>query len=152
MGKIDDALARTAGQRVYFDTNAFVYFLDRHPEYFDLVAPFIEAAANGTLLGVTGDAAVAETLVKPYQLDNLPLVASIKAFFHAKDFLSILPHDGETFDLAAQFRARLGMKFIDALHYATAVRAGCKFLLTNDAGIRSTPALEVLSIKELASP
>jgi len=73
MGKIDDALARTAGQRVYFDTNAFVYFLDRHPEYFGLVAPFIEAAANGSLLGVTGDAAVAETLVKPYQLDNLSM-------------------------------------------------------------------------------
>jgi predicted nucleic acid-binding protein len=152
MGKIDDALTRTAGKRVYFDTNAFVYFLDRHPEYFGLVAPFIEAAAHGALFGITGDAAVAETLVKPYQLDNLPLVASIKAFFHAGDFLSIRPHDSETFDLAAQFRARLGMKFIDALHYATAVRAGCQFLLTNDAGIRSTPALEVLSIKALASP
>lgn len=149
MGKIDDALARATGQRVYFDTNAFVYFLDRNPEYFGAVAPFIEATANGTIIGLTGDAAVAETLVKPYQLDNLPLVAEIKAFFHAENFLTILCHDGETFDLAAQFRARLGMKFIDALHYATAVRAGCKYILTNDKGIRTSSALEVLSIRAL---
>ncbi len=149
MGKVDDALNRAAGQKVYFDTNAFVYFLDRNRDYFDTVAPFIEATAKGTIIGLTGDAAVAETLVKPYQLENLPLVAGIKAFFHAENFLAILCHDSETFDLAAQFRARLGMKFIDALHYATAVRAGCKFILTNDKGIRTRPTLEVLSIREM---
>lgn len=150
MGKIDDAIARMAGHRVYLDTNVFVYFLDRNPDYFPVVAPIIEAIESGLIIGYTGDAAIAETLVKPYQTDNLALAASFKAFFRTEDFLSIQPHDAETFDLAAQLRAKRGLKFIDALHYATAIQAGCKFFVTNDGGIQSSDALEVVSVKILA--
>jgi predicted nucleic acid-binding protein len=149
MGKIDEAVARMAGHRVYLDTNVFVYFLDRNPDYFPVVAPIIEAIESGLIIGYTGDAAIAETLVKPYQTDNLVLAASFKAFFRTEDFLSIQPHDAETFDLAAQLRAKRGLKFIDALHYATAIQAGCKFFVTNDGGIQSSDVLEVVSVKIL---
>ena len=138
------------GHRVYLDTNVFVYFLDRNPDYFSVVAPIIEAIESGLIIGYTGDAAIAETLVKPYQTDNLALAASFKAFFRTEDFLSIQPHDAETFDLAAQLRAKRGLKFIDALHYATAIQAGCKFFVTNDGGIQSSDVLEVVSVKILA--
>lgn len=150
MGKIADAIARMAGHRVYLDTNVFVYFLDRNPNYFPVVAPIIEAIESGLIIGYTGDAAIAETLVKPYQTDNLALAASFKAFFRTEDFLSIQPHDAETFDLAAQLRAKRGLKFIDALHCATAIQAGCKFFVTNDGGIQSSDVLEVVSVKTLA--
>jgi len=150
MGKIDDAIARMAGHRVYLDTNVFVYFLDRNPDYFPVVAPIIEAIDSGVIIGHTGDTAIAETLVKPYQTGNLALVASFKAFFSTEDFLSIQPHDAETFDLAAQLRAKRGLKFIDALHCATAIHAGCKFLVTNDNGIQSSDDLEVIFVKMLA--
>lgn len=150
MGKIDDAIARMAGHRVYLDTNVFVYFLDRNPDYFPVVAPIIEAIESGLIIGYTGDAAIAETLVKPYQTDNLALAASFKAFFRTEDFLSIQPHDAETFDLAAQLRAKRGLKFIDALHCATAIQAGCKFFVTNDGGIQSSDVLDVVSVKILA--
>lgn len=147
MGKIGEAVARMNGHRVYLDTNVFVYFLDRNPDYFPVVAPIIEAIESGLIIGYTGDAAIAETLVKPYQTDNLALAASFKAFFRTEDFLSIQPHDAETFDLAAQLRAKRGLKFIDALHYATAIQAGCKFFVTNDDGIQSSDVLEVVSVK-----
>ena len=149
MGKIDDEIARMAGHRVYLDTNVFVYFLDRNPDYFSVVAPIIEAIDSGLIIGYTGDAAIAETLVKPYQTGNPALVASFKAFFSMEDFLSIQPHDAGIFDLAAQLRAKRGLKFIDALHYATAIQAGCKFFLTNDGGIQSSDVLEVISVKIL---
>ena len=150
MGKVDAAIARMAGHRVYLDTNVFVYFLDRSPDYFPVVAPIIEAIESGLIIGYTGDAAIAETLVKPYQTGNLALAASFKAFFRTEDFLSIQPHDAEAFDLAAQLRSKRGLKFIDALHYATAIQAGCKFFVTNDGGIQSSDVLEVVSVKILA--
>lgn len=71
-------------------------------------------------------------------------------FFSLENFLSIQPHDAETFDLAAQLRAGRGMKFIDALHYATAIRSGCKFFITYNGGIQSSDALEVVVVKNLA--
>lgn len=149
MGKIDDALTRMAGHRVYVDTNIFVYFLNRSPGFFAVVAPILQAIETGTLIGFTGDAALAEILVKPYQSDNLGLAASIKTFFRTEGFLTILPHDAETFDLTAQLRAKQGMKFIDALHCATAIRAGCKFFVTNDTSICTNDVLEVVQLKSL---
>lgn len=149
MGKIEEAIARMAGHRVYLDTNIFVYFLDRNPDYFPVVAPIIEAVDSGVIIGHTGDAAIAETLVKPYQTGNQSLVANFKAFFSTEDFLSICPHDAGAFDLAAQLRATRGLKFIDALHYATAIRAGCKFFVTNDGGIQSSDVLEVILVNKL---
>ena len=149
MGTIADTLNRLHGNRVYLDTNVFIYFLDRNPDYFPLVASIIEAVESGLILGCTGEAAIAEILVKPYQSGNLELVANIKAFFRMEDFLSICPHDAETFDLASQLRAKYNQKFIDAMHYATAIRAGCKFIITNDSGIKSNDFLEVILLSAL---
>ena len=149
MGKVDEAITSMIGHRVYLDTNIFVYFLDRNPDFFDVVKPLIQAIDSGKIIGVTGDAAVAETLVKPYQTGSLELVASIREFFRTEGFLSILPHDGETFDLAAQLRGKRGMKFIDALHYATAILAGCTFFITNDLNIQSDKIIQIISVNEL---
>lgn len=149
MGKVDDAIAHMKGHRVYLDTSIFIYFLDRNPDFFDVVGPLIQVIDSGKIIGVTGDVAVAETLVKPYQTGNLELVANIREFFRTESFLSIQPHDGETFDLAAQLRAKRGMKFIDALHYATAILSGCSFFITNDLKIQSDETIQIISVNEL---
>ena len=149
MGTIKDTLDRLQGHQVYLDSNVFIYFLDRNPDFFPLVEPVIEAVASGLIIGCTGDAVIAEILVKHYQSGNLSLIASIKAFFRTENFLSIYSHDAETFDLAAQLRAKYNQKFIDALHYATAIRAGCSCIITNDSGIKSNDLLDVVHLSTL---
>ncbi len=86
MGTIAEILKRLQGHKVYLDTNVFIYFLDRNPDYFRLVAPIIEAVESGLIIACTGDVTIAEILVKPYQSVNLELVASIKAFFRMPGF------------------------------------------------------------------
>lgn len=149
MGKIAGVLNKLAGQHVYLDTNLFIYFLDQNKEFFPVASAIFEAIELGRFIAYTGDITVAETLVKPYQTDNILLVATFKEFFYADDFLSIKSHDSDTFNLCAKIRAKYGMKFADSLHYATAIKAGCKFFITNDTGIRSTDSLEVILIKDL---
>lgn len=131
------------------DTNIFIYFLEQSDDYYESVAPIIEACEAGKFFGYTGDVAIAETMIQPYREDNLTLVANFKAFFATESFLSIQSHDAVIFDLAAQLRAKRGMKFIDALHYATALKAGCSFFLSNDAGIKSDSLMEVIAINTL---
>ena len=67
-------------------------------------------------------------------------------FQNAPDIQS---HDAQIFDLTAQLRAKRGLKFIDALHCATAIQAGCKFFVTNDGGIQSSDDLEVIVVRAL---
>ena len=150
MDKVSDALARIQGQRVYIDTNIFIYFFERHERYFDYVLPFFQAFNEGTSLAYTGDAAVAETLYKPYQISDALRVSEFKEFFNNDEFITVLPHTKKVFELAAELSPKRGMKLIDALHYATAALAGCKFILTNDNGFTSSEGIEIIHLEALA--
>ena len=149
MGKIAAALSRMRGQRVYIDANYFIYFLARHEIYFEAAASVMRACDAGEIIGMTGDAVIAELLVKPYRNDDTVAIAGIKQLFAREYFIERLTHDFATFDLAAEIRAKQGGKLIDALHYATALKGGCRFFLSNDHGFKSTGRMEVVSIGSL---
>jgi len=149
MDKIKEICTRIQGQRVYVDTNIFVYFLECNVHYFDLVVPFFEQFDAGLSLAFAGDATLAETLYKPYQLDDAVRVSEIKSFFSNEELVTVLPHTTKVFELAGELGVKRAMKLIDALHYATAVLAGCKFLLTNDSGFVSSQEIEIISLQNL---
>lgn len=150
MGKVTELLTKLAGQHVYIDTNLFIYFLENNPKYFEVATEILTAVEAGNFIAYTGDAAVTEVLVKPYQEDNLLLVAKFKAFFALDDFIAVKPHTTDAFNLCAEIRGKYGVKFVDALHYATALQAGCKFLITNDKRFRTvTGGLEIIAIEDL---
>ena len=137
-------LEQMAGQRVYIDTNVFIYFLSRHPTYFEASASVINACAQSNMFGFTGDAAVAEVMVAAYKNADPTLVTRFKLFFSQKNFLTIATHDAQTFDAAAQLVAVGGVKFIDALHMATAVQNQCAYFVTNDKGIKSPSRANIM--------
>jgi predicted nucleic acid-binding protein len=149
MGKVGALLARLAGERVYIDSNIFVYFLERHPLFFPVVAPVFAAIQAGSVTGLTGDAVVAEVMVGPYRSGSPAVIADVKSFFNTSGSFIILRHGPDEFDLAAQLRASHGMKFADALHVATASRAACRAMLTNDDGIRPAGAMEIVGLRQL---
>jgi predicted nucleic acid-binding protein len=149
MDKITHTLSRVRGQRVYVDTNVFIYFLERHDRYFESVVPFFQLFNDGLSLAYTGDAVVAETLYKPYQVNDTLRVSEFKEFFNNDEFITVLPHTKKVFELAAELSPKRGMKLIDALHYATAALAVCKFILTNDQGFTSSDSMEVILLDDL---
>lgn len=139
MGKIDPLLEKFSGQLVYIDTHLFIYFLDQNTGFFPISAKILEAVEEGTFFAFTGDIAIAEALVKPYKINDISLISSFKSFFFTDNFLSIVSHNSDTFDLCSPIRATYNMKFADALHYATAIKSGCKFFITNDKGESNQP-------------
>lgn len=149
MGKVAALLARMRGQRVYIDANFLIYFFDKRPPYFDLVAPLFVACDRGEFFGFTGDAAVAEVMVHPYRSLSAAEIARGKAVFTRENFITVLRHDATAFATAAQVRAASAMKMIDALHYSTALQAGCRILLTNDGDFKPSSQLEVVSVRSL---
>ena len=56
-------------------------FLERHERYFDVVVAFFQLFDEGASLAYTGDAAVAETLYQPYQVDDVVRVSEFRSFF-----------------------------------------------------------------------
>lgn len=143
------SLEQLKGQRVYIDTNIFIYFLDGQEPFLTMVYPFLEALINGEIIGYTGDAVIAETMVQPYKLGNIAMIEQFKAFFAQDDFLTILPHDDKAFDLAAKLSGTKGMKLVDSLHMATALQAGCDYLITHDKGIKPVDGIRIVQLSTL---
>lgn len=54
----------------------------------------------------------------------------------------VLAHDRAVFRRAAELRALLRLRFIDALHLATAVEGGCRFFVTNDRDFKAIEGIE----------
>lgn len=151
MDAIARVLARMRGQRIYIDTNYFVYFLTRHPAGFEAAAAVLQACDAGEMIGMTGDAVIAELLVKPYRDDDTAAAAGIRQLFAREHFIQRLSHDAASFELAAEIRGKQGGKLMDALHYATALRGGCRYLLSNDYGFKSTDRLTVLRLRDFGA-
>lgn len=152
MTKLTAAIARMAGHRVYIDTNIFIFFLEQDQVFFPLVAPVIQACAQRSILGVTGELVMAEVMVHPYRRGDAALVAQFKSFFTRKNFLTIAAHEARFFDEAAMIAGQARLKLIDAIHYRTAVQAGCEFFLTHDHdfdGVASGRGVEVVRLDAL---
>jgi predicted nucleic acid-binding protein len=145
---INDLLAMLAGHRMYIDTNAFIFFLDRHAKYFPVVAPIFEACFKQKIFAITGGLAVAEVMIHPYRNGDAVLVASIKNFFSQKNFLTVTEHGNDLLDMAAMLAGQRKMKLIDAIHVTTAQKNGCTYFLTNDHGIKSSDALKVIQLED----
>jgi predicted nucleic acid-binding protein len=152
MDTLAAVLARIRGARVYFDSNCLIYFFEKREPYFTMVSALFRACDRGESFGFTGDAAVAELMVHPYRTKSPADIARAKAFFARSKLLSVVSHDATIFDTAAQLRASMGIKLIDALHAATALQNQCSFLVTNDKdfnALESSAALGVIRLADL---
>lgn len=137
------------GQCVYIDANIFIYFLDGQAPFISMVTPLLEAVLEGEVIGFTGDAVLAEVMVHPYKFGNLATIEQFKAFFAQDDFLTVLPHDSKAFDLASQLSGTKGIKLVDSLHMATALQAGCTFMITHDKGMKPVDGIRIIQLSEI---
>ena len=150
MGTIATMIAAMRGARVYFDTNIFVYFLQHDERFIKQCLPFFAAVENAEIIGVSGDIAIAELLVKPMRDNDIVNIEKIKSIFSNDGFFQPISHDRETLELAAHLRATKNLKMIDAIHVATAMRAKCSHFITHDGQIyKNTKGIEVIDISKL---
>lgn len=123
------------GKRIYFDSNPFIYFLEKDETFFDSVLPFFRQLANEQLIGVTSDLVLAELLVKPFRENDLVNVNNIKNLLLNPNYFEMRAHNRDAFEYASRIRAAQRLKMPDALHVATAILSDCDYFLTLDAQI-----------------
>ena len=141
-------LTRLRGCKVYFDTNIFIYVLNNTADYAQPCLALLQACADRQLIGLTGDATLAELLVKPLQANDASGVAAVRELLVTDGSIALLCHDRAAFEHAAHFRAKHGMKMLDALHLATALQGGAACLITNDRKFPRLAGLECLSLSD----
>lgn len=144
MGLIDDLVGGPVG----LDTAVFIYFIEEHPLYLPLAESLFAALNEERLVGVTSTVTLLETLVVPIRAGEIGIAAEYKRFLSHSRGLHLLDLDRDLVRLAAEIRARGGLKTPDALQIAAALMAGCSSFVTNDRKIPPIEGLRVLQLRD----
>ncbi len=142
-------LTALVGKRLYLDANLFIYALESMEPWASTLRTLFSALDRGECTAVTSELTVAECLVKPLELGRQELVQTYLEAIQTRRELDVRPVDREVLIEAARLRAAARVRLPDAIHAATALRAGCETLLTNDPDFRAIPGFATLLLSDL---
>jgi predicted nucleic acid-binding protein len=123
--------------KVYLDACAAIFFVERHPQHFDLLMQrlFLPSGALAVQV-VLSELLRMECRLKPLRENDQPLLERYDAFFGTAGHLWAALDRG-VFDLATRLRAEHRLKTPDALHLAAALQSGCDELWTHDSRLQA---------------
>jgi predicted nucleic acid-binding protein len=135
--------------RLGFDTSPVIYFVEANPRYDALVTETFQRVADGRLAGITTTVTLLEVLVVPLRQKNVRLQAEYRdLLLHSDNFMTLNITSGIA-EIAADLRARYGLKTPDALQIGCAMDSGCEAFLCNDLTLKRITELRVLILDEL---
>jgi predicted nucleic acid-binding protein len=135
--------------RLYLDSNALIYFVERADASQAKIGDAIAWAVRAGAPIVISEVGVAECLYGAYKLQSAALEARYVEIFDEITLFEIAPVDGERLRAAAKLGAQKGLKLVDALHFLAALENQCDVFITNDARFRSSHGVEVVQVERL---
>jgi predicted nucleic acid-binding protein len=135
--------------RLYLDSNALIYFVERADETQAKIAEIIARTISAGETIVISEVGVAECLYGAYKLDSQALEARYNEIFYEIALFDIAQVDGARLKAAARLGAQKGLKLVDALHFVAALEYECTQFLTDDVRIRSSHGIDVVTTASL---
>ncbi|MGF2035928.1 MAG: type II toxin-antitoxin system VapC family toxin [Nostoc sp. CmiVER01] len=145
--KISDALANVS--RLFLDTAPVIYFVERNPQFVNLVEPIFERLSNDITAVVSG-ITLSECLVGAIRLGLAELEQAFVDVLQQEQVVFVEINAAIARE-AARIRVRYNLQLPDALQVVAAIIAGCEAFLTNDAALKRVTELKVLVVCELES-
>lgn len=130
------------------DASSLIYSVERVEPYRTLLEPMWQEAQDGNLTIVSSPVLVVEALVKPLRDGDREIEVQYRELFGA-GAVKLLDASYPVFEDAAHIRAETGLSAPDALHAATALRAGCALFVTNDTDFRRVQGLPIVVLDDL---
>ena len=143
----------TDSQRLFestaLDTSLFIYLIERHPVYADVVRPIFAAANRGECRLVTSAVTLLEVLIVPYRLRKPDVAVAYEDLLMRSRGVEMIDIDTGQLRVAAELRANFGLKTPDALQIAAALTTGCSSFITNDKRLPEIPGLSIVQLSQL---
>jgi predicted nucleic acid-binding protein len=139
-------------QLVCFDSNAFIYAVEATDSRSTLARELLRLVADGDIEAVTSTMTVLEIMVHPFQRGEPDVANEYATRLESWPHLRVIPVDLAIARRAAQLRARLRLKPIDAIQLATAQEAGATALVTNDRDFGRIVDVAILHLDDDPDP
>lgn len=144
MGLVDEL----RGLRICIDTAPFIYFIEKHPKYHNLVrSVFIEIDA-GEIEAITSTITLLEVLVHPLKTKNEKLVKRYRDILLHSEGLTTFEILHEISEKSSRLRAEYSIRTPDAIQIAVGVLYGATKFLTNDPDLKKVSEIEVLVLDD----
>lgn len=135
--------------KVYLDSSIFIYFVERHPLYFNPCDEIFRNMEEGRIEAKTSTLTLLEILVQPYRQKKEELVFEFYSLFTTYPNLKWIELSAGISDLAARLRAEHNLKTPDAIQAASAISSGAAGFICNDEVFRRVRDIECLILEDL---
>lgn len=146
MGWVEDFHGKTVG----LDTAPLIYYIEDHPIYAALLAPFFDAVKLGEIRIVTSTVTLLEVLVQPLKHGDERLAHEYNDILLSSPNILTVPVTPATAQTAAELRTTGKLKTPDAIQLATSINHRAHAFLTGDRDFGDFDLLKVLRIRDLA--
>jgi len=133
---------------VALDSNVLIYLLEGSGPLADAAEALIDGIEEGAATGVLASIALTEVLTRPAAVGDAELFERYAEELRSVPNLRIVALDAETAIDAAWGRSG-GRDLGDAVHVATARRAGATCFVTNDLRVRGRAGVEIVRLAEI---
>jgi predicted nucleic acid-binding protein len=131
-----------AAPRFYLDANVFIYAIQGNADIADPLRQLFDLFRAGRGIGVTSELTLAEVLPKASDVQRrsyLNMIVWSRIF-------ELRPVSRDILIETAEYREYAGMpKLPDAIHVVTAIRAGCRTVLSADVRLKLPEGYSLLS-------
>lgn len=140
------------GSTVYLDSAPIIYSVEKIEPYRTLMRTLWEGGEGGHLTLITSELTLLELAVGPRKRGDVQLESLYRQLLLNTRAIQVEAISRAVLEEAIMLRALHGLKTPDAIHGATAIRAGCTHLVTNDRGFGRLPGVAVILLSDLRAP
>jgi predicted nucleic acid-binding protein len=136
-------------KHVLIDTGVWIYHFEQHAEFGAAATQVIESLENGKFRGVASELTLLELTARPLQLGRQDVADDYEILLSYFPNLELVPISRDILIQAAALRARHRLRTPDAIQIATGLAQGTTLAVTNDAGWRAIPGIDILYLSDL---
>ena len=138
-----------SGDIIFLDTAPFIYFFEKHPDYFPALEMLFDRLYETDAQAITSIITYIELTTHPARQGKSQLVRKYRDYLTNSENISLFPLDLNIADQAVNLRAQHHFKTPDAIQIGTAIACGADYIITNDKDWRKVEEIQVLMVGDL---
>jgi len=144
LGLIDEI----RGKRISINTAPFIYFIEKNPDYINLVKPIFSEIENEEIDAVTSTITLLEVLVLPLKLKREILAEQYRDILLYTDGLFTYEISHDISEMAAKLRVKYNIRTPDAIQIATGIIHNADAFITNDISLKKVDDIKVFALDD----
>jgi predicted nucleic acid-binding protein len=142
-------LGLKSGDIIFLDTAPFIYFFERHPDYFPALEMLFDRLYETDAQAITSIITYIELTTLPVRRGKAQLVRKYRDFLTNSENISLFPLDLSIADQAVELRAQHHFKTPDAIQLGTAIACGADYIITNDKEWQRVEEIQIVMVGDL---